>query len=214
MLFIVNSSSSGVGSGGARGANGPSNNSQGGPGPPIFPHAYATLDAVVQTLCDVFNKQASFKTILSEVHKLVLLYLTVPVTTATAERSFSGLKRIKTYLRNSMTQQRLNHCILLHIHRNKTDNLDLSKMTAEFIKQNENILETYHLSRHIYAITTFNIFSLTNNVCSSYIYIYIYLANTTVTLQLVILAKSVNVFMTVCSIHWPPQYFSSSYSTE
>ena len=93
------------------------------PPPPIFFHAYTTLDAVVQTLCDVFNKQTSFKTMLSEVHKLVLLYLTVPVTTAIAERSFSGLKHIKTYLRNS-TQQRLNHCILLYIHRNKTDNLD------------------------------------------------------------------------------------------
>ena len=42
----------------------------------------------VQTLCDVFNKQASFKTMLSEVHKLVQLYLTVPVTTATAEQFF------------------------------------------------------------------------------------------------------------------------------
>ena len=93
---------------------------KGGLAPPIFPHAYA----VVQILCDVFNKQASFKTMLLEVHKLVLLYLTVPVTTAAAECSFSGSKHIKTYLRNSMTQQRLYHCILLHIHHNKTDNLD------------------------------------------------------------------------------------------
>ena len=115
--------------------------------PPIFPHTYTTLDAVVQTLCDVFSKQASFKTMLSEVHKLVLLYLTVPVTTATAERSFSGLKHIKTYLRNSMTQQRLNHCILCIFIATKQ-----TILTAEFIKQNENILETYHLSRHIYAI--------------------------------------------------------------
>ena len=91
----------------------------------------------VQTLCDVFNKQASLKIMLSEVHKLVLLYLTVPVTTASAERSFSGLKQIKTYLRNSMTQQRLNHCILLHIHRNKTDNLDSPTIAAEFIERNE-----------------------------------------------------------------------------
>ena len=57
----------------------------------------------VQTICDVFNKQTSFK-VMSEVHKLVLLYLTVPVTTASAECTFSGLKRIKTYLRNLMTQ--------------------------------------------------------------------------------------------------------------
>ena len=31
-----------------------------------------------------------------------LLFLTIPVTTANAERSFSKLKLIKTYLRNSM----------------------------------------------------------------------------------------------------------------
>ena len=91
----------------------------------------------VQTLCDAFNKLASFKMMLSEVHKLVLLYLTVPVTTATAELSFSGLKHIKTYLRNFMSQQRLNHCVLLHIHRNKANNIDLSKITAEFIKRND-----------------------------------------------------------------------------
>ena len=99
----------------------------------------------VQTLCDVFNKKASFKKMLSEFHKLVLLYLTVPVTTATAEHNFSGLKRIKMYLRNSMTQQHLNHCILLHIHCNKTDNLDLPKIIAEFIKQNENIADKFML---------------------------------------------------------------------
>ena len=37
---------------------------------------------------------------------------------------------------------RLNHCMLLHIHRNKTDDLDLLKIATEFIKQNEIILET------------------------------------------------------------------------
>ena len=72
-----------------------------------------------------------------------------------------------------MTKQRLNHCKFVHIHRNKTDNLDLSKFTAEFIMQIENISETYYFSRHIYD-TTFNYFSLTNNVCSYFIYIYIY----------------------------------------
>ena len=77
----------------------------------MLPHAIKAVpldgiticEVTMQTLCDVFNKQASFKTTLSEVYKLVLLYLTVPVTAATTERSFSGLKHIKTYLRNLMT---------------------------------------------------------------------------------------------------------------
>ena len=91
----------------------------------------------IQTICDVLNQQPSIKAMLSEVHKLILLYLTIPVTTATAERSFSALKRIKTYLRNSMTQQRLNHCMLLHIHHKQTDNLDLYLIAKDFIQKNE-----------------------------------------------------------------------------
>ena len=60
----------------------------------------------VQTICDVFQEQSSLKVMLSEIHKLIWILLTVPITTATAERSFSAWRRIKTYLRNSMTQQR------------------------------------------------------------------------------------------------------------
>ena len=60
-----------------------------------------------------------------------------PVTTSTAERSFSALKRIKTYLRSSMTQQRLNHCMLLHVLRHKTDSLSLEDIAKEFMERNE-----------------------------------------------------------------------------
>ncbi|KNE87407.1 hypothetical protein PSTG_19208, partial [Puccinia striiformis f. sp. tritici PST-78] len=39
-----------------------------------------------------------------------------PVTTATPERSFSTLRRIKNYLRNTMGQERLNGLASLNIH--------------------------------------------------------------------------------------------------
>ena len=91
----------------------------------------------VQTICDVFQEQSSLNVMLSEIHKLILIFLTVPITTATAERSFSALRRIKTYLRNSMTQQRLNHCLILHVHREKTDNLNLTEVAQEFIETND-----------------------------------------------------------------------------
>ena len=61
---------------------------------------------------------------MSEVHKLLKVYLTIPVTTASSEFNFSALKCIKTYLRNSMTQSRLNHCMLLHVHKDRTDCID------------------------------------------------------------------------------------------
>ena len=45
--------------------------------------------------------------------------MTVPVTTATAERTFSVMRRVKTYLRSSMSHKRLNHTILLHCYQER-----------------------------------------------------------------------------------------------
>lgn len=51
----------------------------------------------------------------SEVCVAFMLFLTLPVTVATAERSFSKLKLIKSYLRNTMSQSRLHGLSLLSI---------------------------------------------------------------------------------------------------
>ena len=48
------------------------------------------------------------RSIMSEVCTLVKLILVSPATNAVSERSASGLRRIKTYLRSTMSQQRLN----------------------------------------------------------------------------------------------------------
>ena len=58
---------------------------------------------LVHTIYQVLNENSTFKTLLSDVHKLLKLYYTIPVTNASAECNFSALKRIKTYLRSSMT---------------------------------------------------------------------------------------------------------------
>ena len=44
------------------------------------------------------------------------IYAVLPVTVAEAERSFSTLKRLKTYLRNTMGQERLVGLALLNIY--------------------------------------------------------------------------------------------------
>ena len=43
--------------------------------------------------------------------------LTLPITTATAEKSFSALRRLKTYLRSTMKEDRLSWLALMHIHK-------------------------------------------------------------------------------------------------
>ena len=52
----------------------------------------------VRTIADVMMKSEIYQSMLCEVNKVLLLYFTFPVTTSTAERSFSSLRRIKTYL--------------------------------------------------------------------------------------------------------------------
>ncbi|CAM4849388.1 unnamed protein product, partial [Rotaria magnacalcarata] len=91
----------------------------------------------IQTICDLLNVQYVGKSMFCEYTTLIRLYLTVPVTTATAERSFSAMNRIKTYLRSSMTQQRLNHVIIPHIHKERLDELDLNSICSTFISRNQ-----------------------------------------------------------------------------
>ena len=62
----------------------------------------------VSIMADMFTASQTAKDLLSEVDKLLRLYFTIPVTTCTAEQSFSSLRCIKTYLRSSVggeTQQ-------------------------------------------------------------------------------------------------------------
>jgi len=74
--------------------------------------------------------------LLPELYKCVKLLRTVPVTTASAERSFSALRRLKTYLRSTMGQKRLNNIALLNTHQSVLDNLDLRPLVNEFIQSN------------------------------------------------------------------------------
>jgi hypothetical protein len=50
------------------------------------------------------------------IHRLLTILATLPVTTASAERSFSTLRRLKTYLRSTMSSERLTSIALLNIH--------------------------------------------------------------------------------------------------
>ena len=55
------------------------------------------------------EKLTPYQTLFPQISKLFRLLLIMPATSVTSERSFSSLRHIKTYLRTSMKQERLNH---------------------------------------------------------------------------------------------------------
>ena len=71
-------------------------------------------------LCRHFHKN-NLKQLFPEVHKCLKLYLSIPATTATAERSFSCLKLLKTWLRSTTTNERLNDLGIIKMN-NQKDN--------------------------------------------------------------------------------------------
>ena len=61
---------------------------------------------------------------------LAKLYLVNPATTATFERSFSRLRRLKSYLRSTMTQSCLNHLFLMNMYQDIVDSLDMKTLST------------------------------------------------------------------------------------
>lgn len=63
----------------------------------------------------VMTKYNCLETDITDVFSVFILFFTLPVTVASVERSFSKLKLIKDYRRNSMGQSRLNDLSILAI---------------------------------------------------------------------------------------------------
>lgn len=74
------------------------------------------------------------KSTFPNVETLLRIYLTIPISNASGERSFSALKRIKTYLRNHVGQERLTNLAILHIESMETEKCDFNDIIDTFAK--------------------------------------------------------------------------------
>ena len=61
-----------------------------------------------------------------------MMHMTIPVTVAKAEGSFSKLKLIKNFFRSSLSQERLNGLALLSIENEQVKKLDFRKVILQF----------------------------------------------------------------------------------
>lgn len=80
----------------------------------------------------LLQKYGCLESEFSEVYTAIMLFLTLPVTTASVERSFSKLKIIKDYKRNTMGQTKLHELALLAIEHKEAAKIDLKELISEF----------------------------------------------------------------------------------
>ena len=73
------------------------------------------------------------RTMFQQVEQLLRLCLVSPASSCSAERAFSGLRRLKTYLRATMTQERLNNLLLCHVHRDIMGEISDKKVAEIFV---------------------------------------------------------------------------------
>ena len=94
----------------------------------------STVSEILQTMLenDVFD-------MLPESSKVVHILAVIPATSCSAERSFSALRRLKTYLRSTMGQQRVSNIALINIERayaNSVLNNDMDSIIDIFGRRN------------------------------------------------------------------------------
>ena len=85
------------------------------------------LDLIVDTLKKLPNA-------FSETLKMLHLIKTLPVTTASNERFFSSLKRVKSYLRTTTGDERLSDLMVIEVQKHEASQIDLNKAVDKFAK--------------------------------------------------------------------------------
>ncbi|XP_025425056.1 zinc finger MYM-type protein 1-like [Sipha flava] len=95
--------------------------------PGKFPEEYQFSQ---QNLELIYNKK--LQEIYPNITTSLRIVLTIPVTVASAERSFSKLKLIKNHLRSTMSNERLTGLALLSIESHLAQELDLEDIVQDF----------------------------------------------------------------------------------
>ena len=70
----------------------------------------------------------------------VVLILIFPSMNAVSKCSIIAMRRLKTYLQTTMTQEQLNHLLLFHIHQDQTDSIPCLKIVMSFVGGSEHRL--------------------------------------------------------------------------
>ena len=94
-----------------------------------------TFESLLGMTTVLLGKPKDVRAMFPETIKLANLLAVVPASSATAERSFSCLRRLKTWLRSTTTQARLHSLAILNAHREYEPHVE--EVLEEFVGLNE-----------------------------------------------------------------------------
>ncbi|KAK0150020.1 Zinc finger MYM-type protein 1 [Merluccius polli] len=97
-------------------------------------HAYSSASDLHKLMKEMVP---AVRSLFSQVEILLRILLVVPASSATAERSFSALRRLKNWLRTSMSQQRLNHMSVCHVHKERMDKLNMHHICQQWVSMHD-----------------------------------------------------------------------------
>ena len=100
-------------------------------------HSRFSYKTVTEAVEQVRGMVPEVRQLFVSVIELIVLLLVNPASSATAERSFSSLRRLKTWLRSTISQERLNACAVCLTHRDLLKLLDMRQIAADFISRND-----------------------------------------------------------------------------
>ena len=83
------------------------------------------------------------KKFLVNVCKICRILAVNPASSATAERTFSLARRVKTWMRSTMLPTRFNSVSILNFHKDRTDKLDLIKTANAFVQSDDNRMRIF-----------------------------------------------------------------------
>ena len=88
-------------------------------------------------------REGSLQEVLPAATDLLRSILTAPATSCEAERTFSQLRHIKNWLRSSLSQERLNHALMLAVHREQIEAVDIYEEMRAFAAQTAQRTNTF-----------------------------------------------------------------------
>ena len=89
----------------------------------------------VRTVAEVINAQPASRECIPALSNLIRLYVSIPLSSATAERTFSAMRLLKSWIRSTSDANHLNIIMFANMQKEEMDGIDIEGIEREFARK-------------------------------------------------------------------------------